>query len=77
MTLSKVAIKNISNADIITFAKTARLDLKFHFNRANDKFEIKSKAEAIRFIKLLDDDYLWSELTKEDYDSPEKDPLNP
>lgn len=77
LTKSKVAKKNISNADIIVFAKTERLGLKFHFNRANDKFEIKSKAEAIRFIKLLDDDYLWSELTKEDYDSTDKDPMKP
>lgn len=76
LTKSKVVEKNVSNADIIAFAQTERLGLKFHFNRAKDKFEIKSKAEAIRFIKLLDDDYLWSELTKEDYDSPDKDPMN-
>lgn len=72
---SNVAKKNISNADIIAFAQTERLGLKFHFNRAKDRFEIKSKAEAIRFIKLLDDNFLWSELTKVDYDSENKDPL--
>lgn len=75
LTHSNVAKKNISNADIIAFAQTERLGLKFHFNRAKDRFEIKSKAEAVRFIKLLDDDFLWSELTKVDYDSENKDPL--
>ena len=77
LTKSKVVQKNVSNADIIAFARTERLGLKFHFNRAQDRFEIRSKAEAMRFIKLLDDDYLWSELTKEDYDSTDKDPMTP
>lgn len=75
LTKSKVFTNNISNTDIINFAQTERLGLKFHFNRSRDKFEIRSKAEAIRFIKLLDDDYLWSELTKVDYDSENKDPM--
>lgn len=73
LTYSKVITKNIPNDAIIRFVQTKGEKLKFHFNRSNDKFMLKSKAEAIRLIKLLDDDFLHSELSNEDYDSDNKD----
>lgn len=70
---SKVITKNIPNAAIIEFVRSKGDKLKLHFNRGDDKFMMKSKAEAVRFIKLLDDDFLHSELSDEDYDSDNKD----
>lgn len=75
LTKGKVILKNIPNSDIVSFAVKKESKLKFHINDSKDRFELKSKAEAIRFIKLLDDDYLYSELTQEDYDSKDKDPM--
>lgn len=72
---SKVILNGIDNRRIIEFAESKREKLKFHFNEAKDAFDIKSKAEAERFIKLLDDDFLRSELTQEDYDSYDKESL--
>ena len=40
-----------------------------------NQFDLTNKAEARRFIKLIDDDYLTSELTKEDYDANQKQEL--
>ena len=73
VTVGKVFLKNISNAVIIAFAqkKGAKLNMSFEDNQ----FDLKNKAEARRFIKLIDDDYLTSELTKEDYDANQKQEL--
>jgi len=73
LTQSKVVLNGIDNTRIISFAESKQEKLKFHFNAAKDAFDIKSKAEAERFIKLLDDDFLRSELTQEDYDSYDKE----
>lgn len=75
LTKGKVILKNIPNSDIVSFAEKNESKLKFHINDSKDRFELKSKAEAIRFIKLLDDDFLFSELTREHYDSKDKDPM--
>lgn len=64
----------LNSSMIINFVKN-KTTLKFHYNRAGNIFELKSEAEAIRFIKLMDDDYLLSELTGEKYDSGLKDPM--
>ena len=72
---SKVILNGIDNRRIIEFAESKREKLKFSFNAAKDAFDIRSKAEATRFIKLLDDDFLRSELTQEDYDSYDKESL--
>jgi hypothetical protein len=40
-----------------------------------NQFDLKNKIEAKRFIKLIDDDYLTSELTREDYDANQKQEL--
>lgn len=75
LTQSKVILNGIDNRRIIEFAESKREKLKFHFNEAKDAFDIRSQAEAERFIKLLDDDFLRSELTQEDYDSYDKESL--
>ena len=73
VTMGKVFLKNISNAVIIAFAKKkgAKLNMSYQGNQ----FDLANKAEARRFIKLIDDDYLTSELTKEDYDANQKQEL--
>lgn len=73
VTVGKVFLKNISNAVIIAFAKKkgAKLNMSYQGNQ----FDLTNKAEARRFIKLIDDDYLTSELTKEDYDANQKQEL--
>lgn len=75
---SKV-VKRLENgsltvAQIINFVET-KTKLKFKYNRAKTKFQLGTDAEAERFIKLMDDDYLMSELTGERYDSPDKDAM--
>lgn len=72
--VKKLADRSLDGKMIIDFVKN-KTNLKFHFNRGGTKFELKSEAEAIRFIKLMDDDYLLSELTGEKYDSDVKDPM--
>lgn len=69
---SKVITKNISNKELIAFA-LKQTKLKFHFNEDASKFDLRSQAEAKRFIKLMDDDFLKSGLTQEDYDSKDKE----
>ena len=73
VTVGKVFLKNISNAVIIAFAqkKGAKLNMSYQGNQ----FDLTNKAEARRFIKLIDDDYLTSELTNEDYDANQKQEL--
>ena len=69
----KVFSQNISNDAIIAFARSkgAKLNMSFEGNQ----FDLKNKIEAKRFIKLIDDDYLTSELTREDYDANQKQEL--
>ena len=69
LTVSEV--KDLTNDDIIQFAKEQN-KLKFKFDEERNKFNIDSQAAAKRFIKLLDDDYLFSKLTSTDYDSEQK-----
>ena len=73
LTDGKVFSQNISNDAIIAFARSkgAKLNMSFEGNQ----FDLKNKIEAKRFIKLIDDDYLTSELTREDYDANQKQEL--
>ena len=73
LTDGKVFSQNISNDAIIAFARSkgAKLNMSFEGNQ----FDLKNKMEAKRFIKLIDDDYLTSELTREDYDANQKQEL--
>jgi hypothetical protein len=46
---------------------------KLKFNKKGNKIELDTKVSANLFVKLMDDDFLKSELTKELYDSITKD----
>ena len=63
---------SLTNEQIIRFV-TEKTELKFHYNKSRTKFELKNEAEAERFVKLMDDDFLLSELTGEKYESTDKD----
>lgn len=69
--LTESKVNDIPNEDVIRFA-ASQPKLNFKFNDDNTRFDLSTKAAARRFIKLLDDDYLFSNLTKEDYDSEQK-----
>ena len=70
--VKKLEDRTLTVAQIINFIET-KTKLKFKYNRARTMFQLGTDAEAERFIKLMDDDYLMSELTGEKYDSPNKD----
>ncbi len=67
---------NIDSSEIIKFSKThSGLIGKFKYSHDNLKIILDTKASKIAFIKLLNDDFLQSELTKQSYDSLAKDRL--
>lgn len=71
---SPVLDMNIPNKEIIKFTKRhPGLKGKFKYNDNNTKIRLDTKASKITFLKLLNDDYLISELTKHSYDSIAKD----
>lgn len=72
--IEKLQNGTIDNAKIIKYAKD-HAKLKLRFNRSGTKFKIESEADAKRFIKLLNDDFLKSEITEEEYDIKSKDPM--
>ena len=72
--LAHSKVMQVENTKIIEFALNQK-KLKFKFNSDKTQFDLKSKSSAIRFIKLLDDDYLHSVLTDEDYDAEHKNGL--
>jgi Domain of unknown function (DUF4868) len=68
----------IPNADIIAFVTGhPKLARKFSLNDAQTQFHLKTKVSQTLFLKLLNDDYLKSLLTQNDYDSLAKDSLLP
>lgn len=73
MTMSEVIRKDLTNEQIVVFATSPKRKNKIKLKVSDDnKFIISSEAEAKRFIKLLDDDYLRSELTETDYEAGPK-----
>lgn len=80
--LSKVAeqsliiTKRIPNEKVINFSKNnPGLRNKFKYNDSGDKIILDTKSSRLAFIKLLNDDYLVSELTEQPYDSLAKDKI--
>ena len=66
----------IPNQDIINFTKYhPALKDKFKYNAENTKINLNSKKSQNLFLKLLNDDFLQSELTKRYYDSIAKDSI--
>lgn len=66
----------IPNAEVINFASThPALQGRFKFTDDGEKFSLKTKKSQALFLKLLNDDFLQSELTKRYYDSLAKDAI--
>lgn len=66
---------NLPKRTIIDFAKQhSLLKSKFHFT-GNDTIVLQTKKEQDLFVRLLNDDFLHSELTQFDYMTPAKDKL--
>jgi len=64
----------------LTFADCRRIIVEYgvqiDIDNANNKFSISSKAQAKHFIKVLNDDYLLSELTAIKYDANSKEDVH-
>lgn len=74
---SPVISLNISNDDIINFTKTnPGLRGRFKYSEDGKKIRLDTKASKNAFIKLLNDDYLRSNLTNQEYDSIAKDRID-
>jgi hypothetical protein len=71
---SPVILLNIPNANIISFAKNhPATKNKMRYTEDNTKFNLDTRVSKDLFLKLLNDDYLTSELTTLYYDSLAKD----
>ena len=75
-TTNSLVLGHVTNEQIINFAMNhPKLIGKFKTNTDGTKFDLKTKASHKMFFKLMDDSYLRSELTQNDYDSLAKDTL--
>jgi hypothetical protein len=67
---SSIVIKEISNKQLISFVSTnPKLKDNIKTNDDMTKFKLKTNNHCNFLIKLLDDDFLKSELTQEEYES--------
>ena len=64
--------KDMSKDAILKYLKEES-KVKFKFNEKEDMLLLDTKAASERFIKLLDDDYLYSKMTDTEYVSVQKD----
>lgn len=63
---------------IIDFTKNhPKLQGVFKYDKKTNQIDLKSKRAVNYFIKLLNDDFLHSELTQKHYESIAKDPVDP
>lgn len=68
----------IPNADVVSFCNShPALRGKFSFSDDGVKLKLKTKTSQALFLKLLNDDFLQSELTKRYYASLAKDDIAP
>ncbi len=66
-------VLKLDNVKVIHFSKTnPKLKGLFHYSVGGKQIDISSKKEAKQFIKLLDDDFLHSQLTNLDYEAKVK-----
>ncbi|MEZ2727399.1 anti-phage protein KwaB [Pseudomonas putida] len=73
---SSPVLNLIPNADVINFANThPALRGRFRFTADGERFNLRTKKSQSLFLKLLNDDFLQSELTKRYYDSLAKDAI--
>ena len=71
---SPVILHNIPNENIIAFAKShPATKNRMRYTEDDSKFNLDTRVSKDLFIKLLNDDFLTSELTKLYYDSLAKD----
>ena len=64
----------IPNREILSFTNThPALKGKFKYSSDGSQFDLKTKKSQNLFLKLLNDDFLQSELTKKYYESVAKD----
>lgn len=68
-------VLDLSVNDILEFVEEERLGTRFRFNNDKSKFDLSSKKAQNEFLKLLNDDFLYSKLTKQRYESSSKDLL--
>lgn len=74
---SPVLRAGVPKADIIAFTRSyPLLTNRFEYSDDGTKIHLHSKASINLFLKLLNDDYLRSELTKKLYDSSAKDAVD-
>jgi Domain of unknown function (DUF4868) len=66
-------VLDLPGADIIAFAQSKHAKIGLTID--NNQIQITSKASAKKLFKLLNDDYLTSELTHVDYESQAKDEI--
>lgn len=70
MASSKVIQKNIPNVQLISFVtNNSKLKGNIKTNEDGNKFVLDTNKRCDFFIKLLDDDFLKSELTQEEYEA--------
>jgi len=74
VTTESPVLGEISTKDIIEFTKThPSLAGKFQYNKRETRIHLHTKTSKNLFLKLLNDDFLLSELTKRHYESMAKD----
>lgn len=78
--LSKISTSSpvftLSTDNIMQFVKSHnKLSCEFRYNQDNSQIILDTKKSQDYFIKLMNDDFLHSELTKFDYVTPAKDRL--
>ena len=73
---SPVIMNNIPNANIISFSRThPAVRDKIRYTPDGSQFALDTKVSKDLFIKLLNDDFLTSDLTRIYYDSLAKDTI--
>jgi hypothetical protein len=71
---SAVVESNLSNQELIDFAAAHPVfSEKLRLNATGDKFDLNSLARCDNFLKLLDEEFLISELTQQNYHAKVKD----
>ena len=73
---SVVLNKKIPGIRLVQFSQeTPGLERQFKYDEKNTKFVLSTKAEKMAFLRLLNDDFLQSQLTEEYYAANSKDRL--
>lgn len=73
-----VVLKTCSKKDILTFLETydEAVKSKFKYDETGKFIDLDTKVSRTAFIQLLDDSFLYSQLTKHKYLSGSKDDIN-